>query len=365
MDLHGNISRRTVENCTTLVGYKTYPHIDIVETGRRAGELLIRTIRGELKPTLAYAHCGIMPSMLRMATAEGAMAEIMALAEKAEADGALAVSVFGGFPLADCPYTGMSVIAMTDGDPDRAEAICRELSESAWRERDAFQIEFEPLAHTIARAKKLSDAGGKGPILLVDTADNCNSGGTQDSMDVIAEALHQGLDRIAAGPISDPQAARTLTEAGVGSELEVSIGGKTDFTSVGGSVGPLTLRGRVTAVSDGHFVVQGPVFHGMPINLGKTAVFDTGSMKLVVSEGRCEPLDIANLSFVGINIENEKYVVIKSKIQYRPTFGATAKHVLECNGVGFASLDYSQFVYRNISRPLHPFDDTRLADQPS
>jgi microcystin degradation protein MlrC len=356
LDLHGNISPRTIEHCTTFVGYKTYPHIDIVETGRRAGELLMRTLRGEIKPTLAYVHCGIMPNMLRMATDEGAMAQIIAMAGEAEAAGALAVSVFGGFPLADCAHTGMSIIAMTDDDPDQARTICETLRDFAWHQREAFQMGSEPIERTIARAKALGEADPKGPILLVDTADNCHSGGTQDSMDVIAEALRQGLTGIAAGPISDPEAVATLVAAGVGAEIELPIGGKTDFSAIGGSVGPLTLRGTVRTMSDGRFTVRGPVFNGMKVALGRTIVFDAGAITLIICEGRCEPLDLANFSFVGIDPAAQRYVIIKSKIQYRPTFGAIASHVLDCNGVGFATLDYTKFTYDKVTRPLHPLD---------
>ena len=357
LDLHGNISPRTIANCTTLVGYKTYPHIDIVETGRHAAELLIRTLRGEIKPVIAHAHCGIMPNMLRMATEEGAMAGIIAVAKKAEEEGALAVSVFGGFPLADCPYTGMSVIVMTDDDADRARAICESIRDFAWRHRDEFQAGFEPLEQTIARAKSLAAANPAGPIVLVDTADNCHSGGTQDSMDVIAEALRQGLSGVAAGPISDPETVAVLVAAGVGADVEVAVGGKTNFEAVGGSVGPLVLKGTVRAISDGRFTVKGPVFTGKPIALGQTVVFEAEAITLIICEGRCEPLDLANFTFVGIDPSAHRHLIIKSKIQYRPTFGKIASHVLDCNGVGFATLDYRKFTYHKVVTPLHPLTE--------
>ena len=352
LDLHGNISPRTVENCTTLVGYKTYPHVDIVETGRHAARTLLDALDGGPAPTLALMHCGLMPNMLKMATDAGPMAELIAMAREEEAHGALAVSVFGGFPLADCPFTGMSVIAMTAADPAGAQAICARISAAAWARRDTFQMAFEPLDDTMRRAAALNG----GPILLVDHADNCNSGGTQDSMDVIAAALRHGLDGVAAGPIADPVAVARMHEAGDGADVELHVGGGTDLSSVGGSCGPLLLRGKVIHISDGRFVVRGPVFTGQQVALGRTAVLDTGRMKLVVSEGRCEPLDLAMFRFVGIEPTEQRVLIIKSKIQYRPTFGAIAAHVLDCNGTGFASLDHTRFDYRAITRPLHPFD---------
>lgn len=352
LDLHGNISRRTIENCTTLVGYKTYPHIDIVETGRRAAETLLAALRGEIVPTLAYAHCGTMPNMLRMATDRGAMAEVMAMATDAENAGALAVSIFGGFPLADSRFTGMSVIAMTDNDPDAAQRICDRIKTFAWDRRADFQVAFEPLDTTMIRAAEITS----GPVILVDHADNCNSGGTQDSMDVIDAALRHGLDGIAAGPIADAEAVAAMVDAGVGADVELAIGGKTDFSPVGGSCGALVLRGVVRTISDGRFTVKGPVFTGSKVALGRTVVLDTGRLKLIVSEGRCEPLDLAMFRFVGIEPTEQRYLIIKSKIQYRPTFGAIATEVLDCNGVGFASLDYTKFKFERITRPLYPLD---------
>jgi microcystin degradation protein MlrC len=143
---------------------------------------------------------------------------------------------------------------------------------------------------------------------------------------------------------------------GIGAEVELPVGGCSDLSAVGGGCGPLLLRGRVTCVSDGRFTVRGPVFTGQKVALGQTAVLDTGRLKLIVSEGRCEPLDLDMFRFVGIEPAEQRYLIIKSNIQYRPTFGAIARHVLECNGAGFPSADHTRFGYQRITRPLHPFD---------
>ena len=120
LDFHANLSDGIVRNATTLVGYKTYPHIDMVETGRRAGEFLLAAMAGRIRPTLAWERCPVLASMLRQATAEEPTKGLIEMAKRAEAAGALAVSVFGGFPLADTPNAGISVVAMTDGDEARA-----------------------------------------------------------------------------------------------------------------------------------------------------------------------------------------------------------------------------------------------------
>jgi len=52
LDLHANVTRKMVDNADIIVGYKTYPHIDMYETGKLAGELLVKMYRGEISPKL-------------------------------------------------------------------------------------------------------------------------------------------------------------------------------------------------------------------------------------------------------------------------------------------------------------------------
>ena len=174
-------------------------------------------------------------------------------------------------------------------------------------------------------------------------------------MTVIAEALRQGLDDIAAGPICDPEVVAQMVEAGVGATVTLPIGGKVKSASVA-TDGPLTLTGTVRTISDGRFVVRGPVFTGTRVALGRTVVLDIGALQLIVSEGRTEPLDLAQFRFVGIEPTQKRYVVVKLKMQYRPTFGAMAKHVVECNGTGVSSMDLSQFAFKRVRRPVFPLD---------
>ena len=48
LDFHANITRAMVEEATALAVYRTYPHIDMAETGARAYSLLARALSGEI-----------------------------------------------------------------------------------------------------------------------------------------------------------------------------------------------------------------------------------------------------------------------------------------------------------------------------
>lgn len=354
LDFHANMSEETVRHCDVAVGYKTYPHLDMYEAGYRAGELLLDMIAGKIKPQLSFAHCPVLPNILRQATDETPMREIMARASALETGKVLAVSVFGAFPLADTPHTRLSVLTVSDGSD--GVPVCQEVLDLAWQMRNSFIYECPPYKEQVARAKTLQGR----PVILLDMADNCNSGGTLDCMALVAEALDQGLEDVLAGPIYDPEAVAALVEAGVGTEVTVPVGGKFPLRAIGREGEPLVLTGRVTRISDGRFTVRGPVFTGMRVDLGRTAVLDTGALQIVVCEGRVEPLDLDMFRFLGIDPAAKRFIVLKSKIQYRPTFGAMAAHVLECDAVGVGSADFDQFPYKALTRPIYPLDaDTR------
>ena len=280
------------------------------------------------------------------------MGDLIAKAKSIEGKDALAVTVFGGFPLADFQDAGLSVVTVTDGNQKSAEDISNEIADEAWRRRQEFVYKSEPLNESVARAAELTD----GPILLIDHADNCASGGTQDTMAVVAEVMRQGLQDVAVGAIRDPAAVNKLIEAGVGSNVTLLLGGKMDMPSIGRQGEPLEVTGSVRLISDGEFVVQGPMYTGVKMHMGKTVVFDTGSIQFLVIENNHEPFDLGMFRSAGIEPTAKRYLLLKSRIHYRAGFKPIAKHIIECSGVGVTGSDYSQFKFEKIRRPIFPLD---------
>ncbi|MBW2154239.1 MAG: M81 family metallopeptidase [Deltaproteobacteria bacterium] len=352
LDLHANLTAKMVANCTAIAGYTTYPHVDMYTAGERVGRIVIDTLKGRVNPTMAWANCPMLPHTLKMGTDEAPMGDLVAAAKTIEAREALAVTLFGGFPLADIHDAGMSVAAVTDGDPKTAADICRYLTDMAWQRRHEFVYELEPLADSVARAAKLAE----GPILLIDHADNCASGGTQDTMAVVAEVMRQGLEDVAVGAIRDPEAVQKMITAGAGSTVTLALGGKMDMPSIGKKGEPLEISGRIRVISDGEFVARGPMYTGVTMHMGKTAVLDAGSIQFVVIENNHEPFDLGMFRSVGIELTAKKYLLLKSRIHYRAGFQPIARHIIECNGVGVTSSDYNQFNFKKVRRPIFPLD---------
>jgi len=352
LDLHTNLTDRMVRNCTAMVGYKTYPHVDMYDAGRHAGAIVLRAMKGEARPVMAWGNRPVLAQTLRMGTSDSPMKELVAAARAAERRECLAATVFGGFPLADIPEAGVSCVVVTDGDDEGARFVRDRLLNAAWEHRTDFQYRSEPLADSIARAKALAE----GPVLLIDHADNCASGGTQDTMTVVAEVMRQGLTDVAVGAICDPEAVERMIGAGVGARVTLPLGGKVDLPSIGRKGSPLTVTGTVRVLSDGEFTVRGPMYTGVRTFLGHTAVLDTGAVEFVVVSRHHEPWDLGVFRSVGIEPTAKRYLLLKSRIHYRAGFLPIAKHIVECAGEGVTSSDMKLFQFRKVRRPIVPLD---------
>jgi microcystin degradation protein MlrC len=241
---------------------------------------------------------------------------------------------------------------VADGSRAAAEAARERLLSAAWKDKAEWIFCSEPLAASIAHAKSLTD----GPIILLDHADNVGSGGTQDCMAVLKEALDQGLQDVAMFGVCDAEAVAAMEAAGVGSEITLDLGGKTDMPAIGMSGRPLRLTGRVRAITDGDFTISVPMGRGTVASMGKTAVLDTGQAQIVICSRHTEPFDPGCFRSVGIDPTSKRYLILKSRIHYRAGFRAMAKHEIPCNGVGVTSSDNGLFAFKKVRRPIYPLD---------
>ena len=138
LDLHANVTERMVRNCDVIAGYKTYPHVDQYESGHLAGSILMRMMKGEVKPVMAWGNAPILAQTLRQNTAEGAMKDFVEAARAAERSGLLAATAFGGFQMADIRDAGLSVVAVADANRTSAETARNAILDVAWAQKEDF-----------------------------------------------------------------------------------------------------------------------------------------------------------------------------------------------------------------------------------
>ena len=358
MDMHTNLYDAFAQRVSVIAGYQTYPHIDMFETGQRAGRALLAHLQGKAQPTMAWGRQPMLPHVMRQGSDDSPNRELQARCKQMEAQGALCATVFVGFPNADIEYAGLSAVVVTDNDPALARRWCDELLEMAWSQRAKFVYEVKPLAESIAQAQSIAAAkpAGSGPVVLLDHSDNCASGGTMDTMTVLGAILDAGLEGVAAFAIFDPQAVQRMIAAGVGKPVTLSLGGRLDMPGIGLKGEPRTVSGTVRLVCDGKYKNYGPMARGELNDMGPTAVLDTGKVLIVVISNHVEPHDLAAFTAVGIAPERQRFVMLKSRIHWRAGLAPLAHAVVECAGTGVCTSDYATLAFKNVRRPIYPVD---------
>ncbi len=359
LDLHGNVTQKMIDHADVIVSFKTYPHVDMYETGAHAARLLFDLVHGRARPVIAWRQPPLLTHTLRSAAAQGAMQRAVEAARAAEADGMLAVSVLAGFSLADIAAPCISVVVVGERDHAAADAVAARIAAQIWDERDDFVYRSAPLAESVASAAQMAQmaraAGDGKPVLLLDHGDNCMSGGTCDTMDLLEESLRQGLDGIVSGPLCDPEAVAALHGAGVGTTVTLALGNKLAGKAVR-PLPPLTVTGVVRALTDGEYIIRGPTYTGQRAFMGRAAVLDIGPATLVVTERTHEPWDLGVFESVGIDPRRARFLLLKSRMYCRPVFVPIAAGLVECDSRGVTSSDYGLFAFENVKRPVFPLD---------
>ncbi len=351
-DMHANVYDDMVALAQVVAGYQTYPHVDMYETGVRAGKPLLRLIAGEVQPTSAWARLPMIPHVMRQSSLDEPNRSLQARARQMEQAGALTASVFTGFPHADIENAGMSVVVVTDGQPELARQYRDELLRLAWDSRAQWVYPVEPLAQSVARAKAMTNF----PVVLLDHYDNTASGGTMDTTAVLAEVLKQGLRQVAFFAIYDPQAVQQAIAAGVGQRVSLSVGGKLPMPLMPHRSEPLQLEGTVKVISAGKYTAKGPMSQGARQDMGAAVVIDTGHVEVALISRHVEPFDVNALISLGIDPTQKQFVVLKSRVHWRAGMGHLAQAVVECAGAGACTSDYSELEFKRLRRPIYPLD---------
>ena len=342
-----------IANSSALIGYKTYPHTDMYEVAERVGKILLAQLRGRCDPVMSWGNVPLLAHTLMQGSDMEPMAGLQQETRLLERrPGILAATLFGGFNLGDMAHAGSSAVIIADGDRLIADAARDRLLAKLWAAREGFIYRGTSLLEA------LKDAAGRtdGPIVLLDHADNCGSGGTQDVMDIIQAVLNAGLPDVAMAALWDPEAAAAMRAAGVGAELTLALGGKTDMPAIGLKGRPLTLTGRVMALSDGRWRVEGPMYTGVEVRMGPSALFRVGEMDIIVVSRHHEPWDVGIFKSLGIDPETKRYLLLKSRVHYRAGLGRVEKHRIALDGRGVTTSDWRVLPYARLRRPIFPLD---------
>ena len=353
LDLHANATLKMARNANALVSYRTYPHIDGYERAVQAAALVQEALEGRKKP-----HCLLVqPAMLEGAdhgrtTQPGLMRDLLARADAFEKEpGINVVSIQAGFTWADIPYTGPSVaVSFEPAAGARARAVAAAMLDEIWKRRDESSSDYRPISDAMAAAK--AGVGKQGPLVVADGTDNPGGGGYNDTTPVLQALIDAKVENVAFGTIYDPGTVQQAIKAGVGSEIDVVLGGHTD-PSMGG---PVKAKAVVKMLSDGSFKNDGPMNAGVETSMGPTAVLRIGGIDVVTISNRIQTIDLQVFLSQGIDPRTRSVVVVKSVQHFRAAYAPIAREIVLVDSGGICSPDISRLKFTKLRRPIWPLD---------
>jgi microcystin degradation protein MlrC len=352
LDLHANVTEALLAPASFVLGYRTYPHVDQAETGRRTARLLLRTLAGAVEPVSALAKRPLLIPAETSDTSSGPLGELRAAADALErAEGVLDASVFTVQPWLDVPELGFAAVVTTDGDGGAARTAAERLADRAWAVRADFAVPLVAPAEALAQARARRDR----PVLLSQSSDSPTAGSTADSAAMVRALLEHGKDLKALVTVVDASAVGACFAAGIGARVSLGVGASIDHRFHA----PVSLSGVVTTLRAADpLALAGPVWAGMEVSMGRAAVMRAGSLHVLLTEQPACTFDVAPFRAVGLDPAAADVVVVRSATLFRAGFASLMQgEPLFLDLPGPSTPCFSQLDYVRAPRPLYPLED--------
>ena len=349
LDFHANITPTMIEHASGFVAYRTYPHVDMAQTGRRACVLLERLLQGEVL-SKRYRQLPFLIPMPWQSTLSEPMRGLVALSESLESGQVSTIDFVPGFPLADIYYSGPSVIAY-GSDPAALDIAVERLTEAVLASQAAFGGRLHAPAAAVEHAMAYTRRPGTGRVILADTHDNPGGGGAGNTTDLLHELLRQNAQRVCAGVLCDAVFAEVATRAGIGAVIDASLGGSSGSSGSEAGAPPLQGPFEVLGLGNGRFIGTGPFYLGCQMDLGPMVRVRCGGMQgieIVVSSRKQQAADQAMFRHVGANPADYRILVLKSSVHFRADFAALADEILMVAASGVNIADLRQLRYEKL-----------------
>ncbi len=347
-DPHCHMTLKRTRNADIAICYKEFPHTDVVDRAEDLLTLVLRTLRGEIKPVMSLYDCRQINSYpTTLPLMRGFVDRMTALEGK---DGILSVSAVHCFPYADVEELTGRILVVADGDKAKADALATRLGEEFVSMRGKTMPEFLTVGGGVKAGMEFNDA----PVVIADPADNAGGGAPSDNTTILRELIAAEATEAALGPIWDPIAVRLCFDAGQGARFPLRFGGKIGPTS--GQ--PVDAMVEVTALARDCWQSFGPT----KVQLGDCAAVRIGGIDVVLITKRTQALGLELFTNLGIDPLARKILVVKSTNHFMAAFGPIAKKVIYVESDAPLARDYTRLPYSKIRRPIWPLDpaaDTR------
>lgn len=341
LDLHSNTTKAMAEHASALIAYRTYPHIDMAETGARAARHLDRLLRGAGVQAKAFRKLPFLLPLTAQCTLVEPSQGVYRAVGDLEKGPVSSVSFTPGFPQADIAECGPALVAYAD-DQKSADRAADDLMAHIMAREGEFTDEL--LAPDVAVARAMSTRASR-PIVIADAQDNPGAGGTSDTTGLLRAMAEARCPDAVLGMMFDPEAALLAHKAGKRAEANIGVGGKA-FKGDPPFKAPFAVEG----LSDGRFLCTGPFYGGNRTNLGPTALLRLGGVRVVVTSKRMQAADQEQFRHIGAEPRTTKILGLKSSVHFRADFQPIAHEVLVTAAPGAAPMDPRTLPYKRLRR---------------
>ena len=348
LDLHGNFTSQMLAACTVFSVLRTAPHRDDDETGYRAADQLVRTLRRELRPFTAAVRVPILaPGEVAVTTQPPGRELYGQLSEIDREPGVVEANLMIGFAWNDRPWSGMTALATASDGADTALKWALALARRAWDRRGDFRLEMETadIQPGIARAIAADD----GPVYLSDSGDNTTAGAPGDLTIVLQAALDApGIaDALVLGILA-PETVRRAQGAGVGASIEVELGA--EHISL---VAPKRRAAAIVEAFDDALRLEG--FQPYGLSQGGWARLRFGPVVATFHELPVGVTTPAHMTAMGVDPISHKLYVVKLGYLHPQLEDIAKRHILLLSP-GSTDLDIRKLSWSALPRPFYPLD---------
>jgi microcystin degradation protein MlrC len=342
LDLHANVTPAMVELANALIAYRTYPHVDMADTGRSSARHLALLLRNSQRLEKAFRQLPFLIPISWQCTNDFPTRGIYEKLAAMESEAVPTLSFCPGFPAADFAHCGPSVFAYGRTQADAQAAVDRLAALIESHERDFDGRIYTP-DEGVRLAMELSK-NARRPVIIADTQDNPGAGGDSDTTGMLRALVRNNATRAAIGAIYDPASAKAAHDAGIGATVTLALGGK---SGIPGDA-PFEATFTVERLSDGKFVAPGPYFGGRDMDMGPSAALRIGDIRVVVSSHKAQLADQAMFRYVGIEPTEQKILVNKSSVHFRADFEPIAEKLLICAAPGAMPADTASLPWTKL-----------------
>ena len=341
-DPHCHMTAKRMRNSDIMICYKEFPHTDVADRAEEVLDLVLRTLRGEIKPVMSLYDCRQISSYpTTLPLMRGFVDRMTALEGK---DGILSVSAVHCFPYADVEELGSRILVVADRDKAKADALATKLGEEFVSMRGRTTPEYLSIAEGVDAALAFDGA----PVVMADPADNAGGGAPSDNTTLLRALIERGATNSAIGPLWDPIAAKLCFDAGLGASLPLRFGGK-----IGPASGqPIDATVTVSALARDCWQSFGPT----KVPLGDCAAIRIGGIDVVLITNRTQALGLELFTNLGIDPRKRKIVAVKSTNHFMAAFGPIAKKVIYIESDGPLARNHAKLPYTKVRRPIWPLD---------